>query len=48
MAAVDSVEEAVVNAMLAAEDAGGTPYDRLRVDAIRHDDLMAVMRQYGR
>ncbi len=48
MAAVDSVEEAVINAMLAAEDTGGTPHDRLRVDAIRHDDLMAVMRQYGR
>lgn len=48
LAAVDSVEEAVVNAMLAAEDAGGTPHDRLRVDAIRHDDLLSVMRQYGR
>jgi hypothetical protein len=27
---------------------GGTPHDRLRVDAIPHDDLLAVMRQYGR
>ncbi|MBN9056650.1 MAG: P1 family peptidase, partial [Rhizobiales bacterium] len=48
LAVVDSVEEAVVNAMLAAEDAGGTPHDRFRIDAIRHDDLMAVMRRYGR
>jgi L-aminopeptidase/D-esterase-like protein len=48
LAAVDTVEEAVVNAMLAAEDSGGTAHDRLRVDAIRHDELMAVMRRYGR
>ena len=48
LAAVESVEEAVVNAMLAAEDSGGTPHDRFRIDAIRHDALMAVMRQYGR
>ena len=48
LAAVESVEEAVVNAMLAAEDSGGTPHDRFRVDAIRHDQLMAVMQQYGR
>ncbi len=47
-AAVDSVEEAVVNAMLAAESAGGTQHDRLRVEAIDHDALMAVMQQYGR
>ena len=38
----------VVNAMLAAEDSGGTPHDRFRIDAIRHDALTAVMRQYGR
>jgi D-aminopeptidase len=48
LAAVDSVEEAVVNAMLAAEDSGGTPHDRFRIDAIKHDQLMAIMRQYGR
>lgn len=47
-AAVDSVEEAVVNAMLAAEDSGGTPHDRFRIDAIKHDQLIAVMQQYGR
>jgi D-aminopeptidase len=48
MAVVDSVEEAVVNAMLAAEDSGGTVHDRFRVDAIRHEPLMELMRQYGR
>ncbi|MCO5151008.1 MULTISPECIES: DmpA family aminopeptidase [unclassified Shinella] len=47
-AAVESVEEAVVNAMLAAEDSGGTPHDRFRIDAIRHDELVAVMQRYGR
>jgi D-aminopeptidase len=47
-AVVDAVEEAVVNAMLAAEDVGGTVHDRFRVDAIRHEPLMALMRQYGR
>mgnify|MGYP001067358022 CR=1 FL=1 len=48
MAAVDSVEEAVVNAMLAAEDMGGTPYDRLRIQAIPHEQLAELIRQYGR
>lgn len=48
LAAVDSVEEAVVNAMLAAEDAGGTPHDRFHIQAIPHDQLVAVMRNYGR
>ncbi|SUY29187.1 L-aminopeptidase/D-esterase-like protein [Aminobacter aminovorans] len=47
-ATVDSVEEAVVNAMLAAEDAGGTPFDRFRIQAMPHDQLVAVMRDYGR
>ncbi|WP_432288622.1 P1 family peptidase (plasmid) [Aminobacter sp. BA135] len=47
-ATVDSVEEAVVNAMLAAEDAGGTAFDRFHIQAMPHDQLVAVMRQYGR
>jgi hypothetical protein len=34
--------------MLAAEDMGGTPYDRLLVQAIDHERLCAVLRQYGR
>ncbi|MGV1757306.1 P1 family peptidase [Rhizobium sp. A22-96] len=48
MATVDSVEEAVVNAMLAAEDMGGTPYDRFRIQAIQHEPLVELIRQYGR
>jgi D-aminopeptidase len=48
LAAVDSVEEAVVNAMLAAEDLGGTSYDRLLVQAIDHDKLREVLASYGR
>ena len=48
MAAVDSVEEAVVNAMLAAEDMGGTPHDRFLIRAISHDRLAEVVQQYGR
>lgn len=48
MAVVDSVEEAVVNAMLAAEDLGGTPHDRFRIDAISPEHLLALLRQYGR
>lgn len=47
-ATVDSVEEAVVNAMLAAEDAGGTAFDRFRIQAMPHDQLVALMRDYGR
>ena len=48
VAVVDGVEEAVVNAMLAAEDMGGTPYDRFRIQAISHDRLAELVRQYGR
>jgi D-aminopeptidase len=47
-ATVDSVEEAVVNAMLAAEDAGGTAFDRFRIQAMPHDQLVAVMRDHAR
>lgn len=48
MATVDAIEEAVVNAMLAAETLGGTPHDCLTVKAIDHDALRAVLAQYGR
>jgi len=34
---------AVINAMLTAEDMGGTAHDRFRVDAIRHEGLLDVM-----
>lgn len=43
MATVDCVEEAVVNAMLAAEDMGGTPYDRFTINAISHDRLVRFL-----
>ncbi len=48
LATVDSVEEAVVNAMIAAEDSGGTAHDRFKIQAIRHEPLIEVMRNYGR
>ncbi|OOG71295.1 aminopeptidase [Sinorhizobium sp. A49] len=48
LATVDSVEEAVVNAMLAAEDSGGTAHDRFKIEAIKHGRLLEVMRKYGR
>jgi L-aminopeptidase/D-esterase-like protein len=48
LAAVDSVEEAVVNAMIAAEDMGGTSHDRLLIQAIDHDKLREVLASYGR
>lgn len=48
LATVDTVEEAVVNAMIAAEDSGGTAHDRFKIEAIRHEPLLEVMRKYGR
>lgn len=48
VAAVDSVEEAVVNAMLAAEDMGGSPHDRVAIKAIDHAELCRHLRAHGR
>ncbi|WP_429125678.1 P1 family peptidase [Ensifer sp. 4252] len=48
LATVDSVEEAVVNAMLAADDSGGTAHDRFKIEAIGHGPLLEVIRRYGR
>lgn len=48
MAVVDCVDEAVVNAMLAAEDSGGTQYDRFKIDAIPTDKLLDIMASYAR
>jgi D-aminopeptidase len=45
-AAVQATEEAILNAMLAAETMTGA--DGLRVFALPHDRLMAAMRRYGR
>ena len=48
LAAVESVEEAVVNAMLAAETTGGTVHDRFRVVALPADELLDLLRRGGR
>ncbi len=45
-AVVESVDEAVINAMVAAEDMTGR--DGNFVGAIDHDELMQVMARYGR
>lgn len=47
-AVVDSVEEAVINAMLAAETAGGTPFDRWRIEALPTASLLEVMERHNR
>ena len=48
LAVVESIEEAVLNAMLAAEDCGGTAHDRYHVRALPADRLLEIMRKYGR
>jgi L-aminopeptidase/D-esterase-like protein len=48
LAAVESVEEAVVNAMLAADDMGGSVHDRVLIKAIDHDELCRHLRAFGR
>jgi L-aminopeptidase/D-esterase-like protein len=45
-ATVQATEEAIINAMLAAETMTGA--DELRVHALPVDRLRAVMSQYGR
>lgn len=47
-AAIEATEEAVLNAMIAARDLGGTAHDVALVKAIDHDALVAVTRRYGR
>ncbi len=44
-AVVQSVEEAVVNAMIAAETTGGTPHDRYRIEAIDGDRVARFLAQ---
>ena len=48
LAAVESVEEAVVNALLAAEDMNTLRPAGHICRALDHDQLMAVMKQHGR
>src|SRR5687768_14613006 len=45
-ASVQATEEAILNAMLAAETMTGA--DGLRIHALPHDRLLAAMRKYGR
>ena len=45
-AAVQATEEAILNAMLAAETMTGA--NDLRVHALPHDRLLAALRKYGR
>jgi L-aminopeptidase/D-esterase-like protein len=47
-AAVQAVEEAVLNAMVAAGPMGGTRWDRAHVAAIDHAELVDVLGRYGR
>ncbi len=48
MAVVESVEESVINAMVAAEDTPTVRPHGLMCRAIDHNKLVEVMRQYGR
>lgn len=48
MAVVDGVEEAVVNAMLAAEGMAGTIDGRERIEALPADRLVAILKRHGR
>jgi D-aminopeptidase len=45
-AAVQATEEAIINALLAAKTMTGADY--LRVPALPHDQLRAVLRRHGR
>jgi len=45
-ATVDATAEAVLNAMIAAETMSGR--DNITAHALPHDDLLAIMRKYGR
>jgi L-aminopeptidase/D-esterase-like protein len=48
IAVVDAVEEAVINAMLAAETMPGTIDGRPGIEAIPHNRLVEIMRDYSR
>lgn len=48
LAAVDSIDEAIVNAMLAADTLGGTEFDRFLINAIDPSRLVETMKLFGR
>jgi D-aminopeptidase len=45
-AAVQGIEEAIINALVAAADMGGSEWDRFTVKAIDHNALAQVLRRY--
>lgn len=47
-ATVQAIEEAIINAMVAAKPMGGTEWDRAAVQAIDHAELTGVLRRYKR
>ena len=47
-ATVQATEEAIINALVAATDMGGTEWDRFTVRALDHAALGHVLRQYGK
>jgi D-aminopeptidase len=47
LAVVESVEEAVLNAMLAGQTTGGTAHDRFQVAALPVDQLLEVLQRHG-
>ena len=48
LSVVECVEEAVLNAMLAATETGGGPHDRCHVPALPIEPMMELMRRHGR
>jgi len=48
MAVVDCTEEAVINALLAAEDMVGTRDHKERIEAMPTDRVLDIMKRYGR
>jgi len=47
-AAVQAVDESVLNAMVAARSTGGTRWDKAHVAAIDHAELVEILGRYGR
>lgn len=47
-AAVQGIEEAIINALVAAADMGGTEWDRFTVRALDHKALGRLLQEYGR
>jgi len=48
LAAVEAVDEAILNALFAAETMGGTPADRYTVRALPIAETLAILARHGR